>query len=158
MSVQVVALVATSEDGKGSIVVGVADLVSRFSAVDLVPRPPRRWGGGGGKRHAQAGGPAQGDAAEISRPRSAQANRPVAALTGSPRSAVSFTISPAIPPRRPYSRGQGFIVTLILVNMLRHPESVPVSTGFPFWFAIIDCVLRFTSNILRLYVAVEHEP
>ena len=38
----VVALVATSDDGKGSIVVGVTpDLVSRFSAVDLVRKAPR---------------------------------------------------------------------------------------------------------------------
>jgi alanyl-tRNA synthetase len=57
----VVALVATSEDGKGSIVVGVtADLVSRFSAVDLVRKASEVLGGkgGGGKPDmAQAGGP-----------------------------------------------------------------------------------------------------
>jgi alanyl-tRNA synthetase len=57
----VVALVATSEDGKASIVVGVTpDLVSRFSAVDLVRRASEVLGGkgGGGKPDmAQAGGP-----------------------------------------------------------------------------------------------------
>lgn len=57
----VVALVATSEDGKGSIVVGVTpDLVSRFSAVDLVRKASEVLGGkgGGGKPDmAQAGGP-----------------------------------------------------------------------------------------------------
>jgi len=57
----VVALVATSEDGKASIVVGVtADLVARFSAVDLVRKASEVLGGkgGGGKPDmAQAGGP-----------------------------------------------------------------------------------------------------
>jgi alanyl-tRNA synthetase len=57
----VVALVATSEDGKGSIVVGVtSDLVGRFSAVDLVRKASEVLGGkgGGGKPDmAQAGGP-----------------------------------------------------------------------------------------------------
>ena len=57
----VVALVATSEDGKGSIVVGVTpDLVTRFSAVDLVRKASEVLGGkgGGGKPDmAQAGGP-----------------------------------------------------------------------------------------------------
>ncbi len=57
----VVALVATSDDGKGSIVVGVTpDLVSRFSAVDLVRKASEVLGGkgGGGKPDmAQAGGP-----------------------------------------------------------------------------------------------------
>jgi alanyl-tRNA synthetase len=57
----VVALVATSEDGKGSIVVGVtADLTARFSAVDLVRKASEVLGGkgGGGKPDmAQAGGP-----------------------------------------------------------------------------------------------------
>jgi len=57
----VVALVATSEDGKASIVVGVtSDLVSRFSAVDLVRKASEVLGGkgGGGKPDmAQAGGP-----------------------------------------------------------------------------------------------------
>jgi alanyl-tRNA synthetase len=57
----VVALVATSDDGKGSIVVGVtSDLVSRFSAVDLVRKASEVLGGkgGGGKPDmAQAGGP-----------------------------------------------------------------------------------------------------
>uniref|UniRef100_E6VIB4 Alanine--tRNA ligase n=1 Tax=Rhodopseudomonas palustris (strain DX-1) TaxID=652103 RepID=E6VIB4_RHOPX len=57
----VIALVATSEDGKGSIVVGVTpDLVSRFSAVDLVRKASEVLGGkgGGGKPDmAQAGGP-----------------------------------------------------------------------------------------------------
>ena len=57
----IVALVATSEDGKASIVVGVtADLVGRYSAVDLVRRASEALGGkgGGGKPDmAQAGGP-----------------------------------------------------------------------------------------------------
>ncbi len=57
----VVALVATTDDGKGSIVVGVTpDLVARFSAVDLVRKASEVLGGkgGGGKPDmAQAGGP-----------------------------------------------------------------------------------------------------
>jgi alanyl-tRNA synthetase len=57
----VVALVATSGDGKASIVVGVTpDLIPRFSAVDLVRRASEVLGGkgGGGKPDmAQAGGP-----------------------------------------------------------------------------------------------------
>ncbi len=57
----IVALVTTSEDGKASIVVGVtADLVGRFSAVDLVRKASAALGGkgGGGKPDmAQAGGP-----------------------------------------------------------------------------------------------------
>jgi len=57
----VVALVATSEDGKASIVVGVTpDLTARFSAVDLVRKASEVLGGkgGGGKPDmAQAGGP-----------------------------------------------------------------------------------------------------
>jgi alanyl-tRNA synthetase len=57
----VVALVATSEDGKASIVVGVTpDLVARISAVDLVRKASEVLGGkgGGGKPDmAQAGGP-----------------------------------------------------------------------------------------------------
>jgi alanyl-tRNA synthetase len=57
----VVALVATSEDGKASVVVGVtSDLTSRFSAVDLVRAASEALGGkgGGGKPDmAQAGGP-----------------------------------------------------------------------------------------------------
>ncbi|MGO3931942.1 alanine--tRNA ligase [Rhodopseudomonas pseudopalustris] len=57
----VIALVAKSEDGKGSIVVGVTpDLVARFSAVDLVRKASEVLGGkgGGGKPDmAQAGGP-----------------------------------------------------------------------------------------------------
>jgi alanyl-tRNA synthetase len=57
----VVALVATSAEGKASIVVGVTpDLVSRFSAVDLVRKASEALGGkgGGGKPDmAQAGGP-----------------------------------------------------------------------------------------------------
>jgi alanyl-tRNA synthetase len=57
----VVALVATSEDGKASVVVGVTpDLVARFSAVDLVRKASAVLGGkgGGGKPDmAQAGGP-----------------------------------------------------------------------------------------------------
>jgi alanyl-tRNA synthetase len=65
----VVALVATSEDGKASIVVGVTpDLTARFSAVDLVRKASAVLGGkgGGGKPDmAQAGGPdgAKADAA-----------------------------------------------------------------------------------------------
>ena len=57
----VVALVATTADGKASIVVGVTpDLVAQFSAVDLVRRASEVLGGkgGGGKPDmAQAGGP-----------------------------------------------------------------------------------------------------
>jgi alanyl-tRNA synthetase len=57
----VVALVATSEDGKASVVVGVtSDLVARISAVDLVRKASEVLGGkgGGGKPDmAQAGGP-----------------------------------------------------------------------------------------------------
>jgi alanyl-tRNA synthetase len=57
----VVALVATSGDGKASVVVGVTpDLVTRFSAVDLVRKASEVLGGkgGGGKPDmAQAGGP-----------------------------------------------------------------------------------------------------
>jgi alanyl-tRNA synthetase len=57
----IVALVATTEDGKASIVVGVTpDLVARFSAVDLVRKASEALGGkgGGGKPNiAQAGGP-----------------------------------------------------------------------------------------------------
>ncbi|NVN84630.1 MAG: alanine--tRNA ligase [Rhodopseudomonas sp.] len=57
----VIALIATSEDGKGSVVVGVTpDLVSRFSAIDLVRKASEVLGGkgGGGKPDmAQAGGP-----------------------------------------------------------------------------------------------------
>jgi alanyl-tRNA synthetase len=65
----VVALVATSGDGKASIVVGVTpDLTARFSAVDLVRKASEVLGGkgGGGKPDmAQAGGPdgAKADAA-----------------------------------------------------------------------------------------------
>jgi len=65
----VVALVARTEDGKASIVVGVTlDLTKRFSAVDLVRRASEALGGkgGGGKPEmAQAGGPdgAKADAA-----------------------------------------------------------------------------------------------
>jgi alanyl-tRNA synthetase len=65
----VVAFVATSDDGKASVVVGVTqDLTSRFSAVDLVRRASEVLGGkgGGGKPDmAQAGGPdgAKADAA-----------------------------------------------------------------------------------------------
>ncbi|WP_316182616.1 alanine--tRNA ligase [Bradyrhizobium sp. SZCCHNRI1009] len=57
----VVALVATSEDGKAGVVVGVtADLTARFNAVDLVRAASEALGGkGGGGRPdmAQAGGP-----------------------------------------------------------------------------------------------------
>ncbi|MBC7582962.1 MAG: alanine--tRNA ligase, partial [Tardiphaga sp.] len=65
----VVALIATSEDGKASVVVGVTpDLVARFSAVELVRKASDVLGGkgGGGKPDmAQAGGPdgAKADAA-----------------------------------------------------------------------------------------------
>jgi alanyl-tRNA synthetase len=65
----VVALVAKTEDGKASIVVGVTpDLVARYSAVDLVRKASAILGGkgGGGKPDmAQAGGPdgAKADAA-----------------------------------------------------------------------------------------------
>ncbi|MGN6460606.1 MAG: alanine--tRNA ligase, partial [Pseudolabrys sp.] len=62
----VVALVATSDDGKASVVVGVTpDLVTRFSAVDLVRKASEVLGGkgGGGKPDmAQAGGPDGGKA------------------------------------------------------------------------------------------------
>jgi alanyl-tRNA synthetase len=57
----VVAIVATAEDGKAGLVVGVtADLTGRFNAVDLVRRGAEALGGkGGGGRPdmAQAGGP-----------------------------------------------------------------------------------------------------
>ncbi|MBI1205144.1 MAG: alanine--tRNA ligase [Rhodopseudomonas sp.] len=65
----VVALIAVSDDGKASIVVGVtADLIGRISAVDLVRKASEVLGGkgGGGKPDmAQAGGPdgAKADAA-----------------------------------------------------------------------------------------------
>ncbi|HEY4204536.1 MAG TPA: alanine--tRNA ligase [Xanthobacteraceae bacterium] len=63
----VVALVATSEDGKASVVVGVTpDLTARFNAVDLVRKASEVLGGkgGGGKPDmAQAGGPAGAKAA-----------------------------------------------------------------------------------------------
>jgi alanyl-tRNA synthetase len=63
----VVALVAVSDDGKASIVVGVtADLTGRISAVDLVRKASEVLGGkgGGGKPDmAQAGGP-DGDKAD----------------------------------------------------------------------------------------------
>jgi alanyl-tRNA synthetase len=64
----VVALVATSEDGKASVVVGVtSDLTKRFSAVDLVRAASEALGGkgGGGKPDmAQAGGPDGAKAAD----------------------------------------------------------------------------------------------
>ena len=57
----IVAIAATSEDGKGAIVVGVTnDLAEKFSAVDLVRIGSQAMGGkGGGGRPdmAQAGGP-----------------------------------------------------------------------------------------------------
>jgi alanyl-tRNA synthetase len=57
----VVAIVATAEDGKAGIVVGVtSDLTRRFNAVDLVRKGAEALGGkGGGGRPdmAQAGGP-----------------------------------------------------------------------------------------------------
>ena len=57
----VVVIVATSEDGKAGIVVGVTDdLTKRFNAVDLVKKGAEALGGkGGGGRPdmAQAGGP-----------------------------------------------------------------------------------------------------
>ena len=63
----VVVFAAASEDGKGSVVVGVTgDLTDRFSAVDLVQLASAALGGkGGGGRPdmAQAGGP-EGDKAE----------------------------------------------------------------------------------------------
>jgi alanyl-tRNA synthetase len=62
----VAAIVATAEDGKASLVVGVTgDLTARFNAVDLVRRGAAALGGkGGGGRPdmAQAGGP-EGDKA-----------------------------------------------------------------------------------------------
>ena len=64
----VVAIVALSEDGKASLVVGVtADLVARYNAVDLVRLGSAALGGkGGGGRPdmAQAGGPEGAKAAE----------------------------------------------------------------------------------------------
>jgi alanyl-tRNA synthetase len=57
----VVAIVATGEDGKAGLVVGVTpDLTARFNAVDLVRKGAEALGGkGGGGRPdmAQAGGP-----------------------------------------------------------------------------------------------------
>jgi alanyl-tRNA synthetase len=57
----VVAIVGVTEEGKAGLVVGVtADLVTRFSAVDLVRKGAEVLGGkGGGGRPdmAQAGGP-----------------------------------------------------------------------------------------------------
>jgi len=64
----VAAIVATAEDGKASLVVGVTgDLVQRFNAVDLVRRGAAALGGkGGGGRPdmAQAGGPEGAKAAD----------------------------------------------------------------------------------------------
>ena len=64
----VVALVATSEDGKASVVVGVtADLTSRINAVDLVRKASEILGGRGGVGKpdmAQAGGPDGSKASE----------------------------------------------------------------------------------------------
>jgi alanyl-tRNA synthetase len=64
----VAAIVATAEDGKASLVVGVTgDLLQRFNAVDLVRRGAAALGGkGGGGRSdmAQAGGPEGGKAAD----------------------------------------------------------------------------------------------
>ena len=64
----VVAIVAVSEDGKASLVVGVtADLAARYNAVDLVRLGSAALGGkGGGGRPdmAQAGGPDGAKAAE----------------------------------------------------------------------------------------------
>ena len=55
------AIVATADDGKAGIVVGVtSDLTKRFNAVDLVRKGAEALGGkGGGGRPdmAQAGGP-----------------------------------------------------------------------------------------------------
>jgi alanyl-tRNA synthetase len=65
----VVAIVGVTADGKAGVVVGVTpDLISRFSAVDLVKVASEALGGkGGGGRPdmAQAGGPdgAKADAA-----------------------------------------------------------------------------------------------
>jgi alanyl-tRNA synthetase len=62
----VVAIVGVTQEGKAGLVVGVtADLVARFSAVDLVRRGAEALGGkGGGGRPdmAQAGGPDGGKA------------------------------------------------------------------------------------------------
>ena len=64
----VAAIVATAEDGKASLVVGVTgDLTQRFNAVDLVRRGAAALGGkGGGGRPdmAQAGGPEGAKAAD----------------------------------------------------------------------------------------------
>ena len=64
----VAAIVATAEDGKASLVVGVTgDLTARFNAVDLVRRGAAALGGkGGGGRPdmAQAGGPEGAKAAD----------------------------------------------------------------------------------------------
>ena len=64
----VVAIANTAEDGKGALVVGVtADLVGKFSSVDLVRKGAEALGGkGGGGRPdmAQAGGPDGGKATE----------------------------------------------------------------------------------------------
>jgi alanyl-tRNA synthetase len=64
----VAAIVATAEDGKASLVVGVTgDLTQRFNAVELVRRGAAALGGkGGGGRPdmAQAGGPEGAKAAE----------------------------------------------------------------------------------------------
>jgi alanyl-tRNA synthetase len=64
----VAAIVATAEDGKASLVVGVTgDLTARFNAVELVRRGAAALGGkGGGGRPdmAQAGGPEGGKAAD----------------------------------------------------------------------------------------------
>jgi alanyl-tRNA synthetase len=64
----VVAIVASSEDGKASLVVAVtSDLTARFNAVDLVRLGSAALGGkGGGGRPdmAQAGGPDGAKAAE----------------------------------------------------------------------------------------------
>jgi alanyl-tRNA synthetase len=63
-----VAIVGVTEDGKGSVVVGVTeDLVARLSAVDLVRAASEAMGGkGGGGRPdmAQGGGPDGGKADE----------------------------------------------------------------------------------------------
>ncbi len=64
----VITLIATSEDGKGSVVVAVTDdLTKRVNAVDLAKAAAVAMGGSGGGGRAdmaQAGGPDGGKASE----------------------------------------------------------------------------------------------